>query len=500
MTKKNKDYVSPIITMIFLIILSILISSLLAFLNLDSSKTMIVNGTLETSIVVVKNILTKDGLINFFSNIITNFNLLEPMILLILSIMMISIGKNSGLFKHLFKPLKKIKFKFVVFLVILVSILSTIIGDYSYIILLPLVAILYQYLEKNPMLGIITVFLGISLGYATGIFYNYNDFVLGTLTQVAANINVDATYKFNLNSNFYIVSITMIILAFLLSFVIDKYLSKKMPVEEIYTDELITSSKALFISQIFNFICIIGVIILILPQFGGILLDNKQEAYIAKLFSTTSPFYESFIFIILFIIALTSTIYGYISKNFKNSHDFSFALTKEFDNVGYIFILLFFYSILMGIINWTNLGVFVTNKLIILLSTLEFSGIPLIITTFIFVIIMSILMPGSLEKWSLISPLLIPLFMRANISPNFTQFVFSAADSVGKILTPCFIYFIIMLGLIQKYNIKENKISLFSIIKIALPIIIIITLFWLIVLIIWYLSGLPLGIGTYATM
>ena len=66
-------------------------------------------------------------------------------------------------------------------------------------------------------------------------------------------------------------------------------------------------------------------------------------------------------------------------------------------------------------------------------------------------------MPNSLEKWILISPILIPLFMRGNMTPDFAQFVFKAADSVGKVLTPVFLFFPIMVGFIQKYNEKENK-------------------------------------------
>ena len=109
-------------------------------------------------------------------------------------------------------------------------------------------------------------------------------------------------------------------------------------------------------------------------------------------------------------------------------------------------------------------------------------------------------MPGSLEKWALISPILVPLFMKGNLTPDFAQFVFKAADSVGKIITPLFIYFIVMLGLIQKYNKNENKVTLFNTVKLIWPIILLMIIFWLLILIIWYVAGLPLGIDTFVTM
>ena len=496
--EKKKKLLSPITTMLLLIFIVLIGSSWLAILNIDSTQTTIENGILETSIVVVQNIFSKEGLTYFFSNIITNFNLLQPFVLLILSIMAVSIAKNSGLLKHLFSPLKKLKPQILTFIVIFISVISTIIGDYSYIILLPLVAALYQYVNKSPVLGIITVFIGITLGYGTGIFYNYNDYALGLLTEAAAVVDVDSSYRFNLYSNLYIMIASTIAISFILTALVEKYLSKKITSVEKYNDEIVISKKALIGGLITLVLCLVGCLFLIRP--GGILLDETQTHYVAKLFSPSSPFNLAFMFIFLFIISLTSLVYGILSKNFKNNHDFSWGFTKEFNNIGYLFVLMFLASILIGIIDWTNLGVVIANQLIYLISLFDFTGILLIIITFVFIILMSILIPGSIEKWVLISPVLVPLFMRGNLTPDFAQFVFKAADSVGKIITPLFIYFIVMVGFIQKYNTNENKVTLFNTMKLIWPIILTMIIFWLLILIIWYVAGLPLGINTLATM
>lgn len=495
---KKKKSLSPIITMILIIVFVVILSSVLALINFDGTGTTIANGILETSIVVVRSILSKEGLIYFFSNVITNFSLLEPFILLILSFIAIGIAKESGFLKHLFSPLKHLKFNVLTFIVIFISVISTIIGDYSYIILLPLSAILYQYNNKSPILGIVTVFLGITLGYGTGIFYNYNDYALGVLTQAAAVLDVDPSYKFNLYSNLYIMIVSTIAISFIITFLIDKYLSKKLVTNTKYEDELVTSKKAFIFSIIAFVILLVPIIIMLLPN--GILLDNTQTHYVAKIFGTNAPFNLSFMFLFLVIMAIVGLVYGFISKNFKTNHDFGWSFTKELNNIGYLFVLMFLSSILISIINWTNLGTVIANNLIYIISLFDFTGIPLIVITFIFIILMSILMPGSLEKWALISPILVPLFMKGNLTPDFAQFVFKAADSVGKIITPLFIYFIVMLGLIQKYNKNENKVTLFNTIKLIWPIILSMIIFWLLILIIWYVAGLPLGIDTLVTM
>ena len=496
--KKQPKLLSPVITMCILILIALITSSFLAIINFDGTQTTIENGMLETSIIVVKNIFSKEGLIYLFSNIITNFTLLEPFVLIILSLMAIGILKESGLLKHLFEPLKKLKPNVLTFIVVFISVISSIIGDYSYIILLPLVAVLYQYVNKSPVLGIITVFLGITLGYGTGIFYNYNDYALGVLTEAAAVIDVDPSYKFNLYSNLYIMIVSSVIATFLITTLIEKFLSKKVATTAKYEDDIKTSNKALLFSIISLIICVIPIFIMIMPN--GILLDNTQTRYIAKLFSANAPFNLSFMYLFLMVMSIIGLVYGFVSKNFKNNHELGWSFTKQFDNIGYLFVLMFLSSILIGIINWTNLGTVIANNLISIISLFDFTGIPLIVVSFIFIILMSILIPGSLEKWALISPILVPLFMRGNLTPDFAQFVFKAADSVGKILTPLFIYFIVMLGFIQKYNKNENKVTLFNTVKLIWPIIITMIIFWLLILIIWYIAGLPLGIDTLATM
>lgn len=496
--KKQKKLLSPITTMLILIAFASVLSLVLSLLNVSANQASISNGTLETTIISIKNIFSKEGIIYFFSNIITNFNILEPFVLLVISMMAVSIAKSSGLLKHLFNPLKNIKSNVITFIVVFIGIISSMIGDYSYIILLPLVAVMYEYINKSPVLGIVTMFLGITLGYGTGFIHGYNDYALGILTQSSAIIDVDATYRYNLQSDLYIMIASTLAISFLITMLIEKYLSHKITVSENYTDELETSKKALLFSGITGLIFIALLVLMILPK--GLLLDNTQTEYVAQIFGPNSPFNLSFMFIFLLLTAVISVVYGLISKNFKNNHDISWGFTRSFDNIGYIFIMLFLGSVLMGIINWSNLGTLVSVKLLDLIQLFDFTGIPLIIISFICIILMSVLMPGSLEKWYLISPILVPLFMRGNLTPDFAQFVFKTADSVGKVITPTFIYFILMVGFIQKHNTKENKVTLFNTIKLIWPIIITMVIFWLLILIIWYIAGLPLGIESLATM
>lgn len=496
--KKNKKTISPIITISVFIVVIMLLSAVLSLLNVEGNKTAIVGGNLETSIVVVNNIFSKGGVVHFFNNVVSNFELLQPLVLIVLSLMAIGVFEASGLFHHLFAPLKKLNTKVLTLLVVFVGVISSFVLEYSYIILLPLVAILYRYLNKSSVLGILTMFLGITLGYGTGIFYNYDDFTLGTLTQIAATVDVDQGYRYMLYSNIYIMIASTAILSVALAFLINHYIAPKLSAKTETFEELNKSRKGLIFSLIAMVLMVIAIVLLTIPKTGGLLLDQSQPLFVAKMFGANAPFNTSFMFLFLAIITVMSLIYGLFSKNFTSSHDFATGFSKIFDKVGYLFIMMFLLSILIGVIDWTNIGVVVTARLVNLLATLNFSGIALIITAFIFIIIMSILMPNALEKWVLISPLLIPLFMRANMSPEFAQFLFEAADSIGKVITPLFTFFIVALGFIAKYS--EEEIGILKIQKLMMPVILLTIGLWLFIIIGWYIVGLPLGIGTTITM
>jgi aminobenzoyl-glutamate transport protein len=132
--------------------------------------------------------------------------------------------------------------------------------------------------------------------------------------------------------------------------------------------------------------------------------------------------------------------------------------------------------------------------LISLITVLPFSGIPLLITFFISVILMSILIPSAITKWELASPLLVPLLMRSNMTPNFTLFIFRAADGIGKCFTPLFAYYAVLLGFLEKYNTKENnKITVFGTLRLLMPSLLSFVLIWFIIILGWFILGLPLG-------
>lgn len=496
--KKKKIFQGALSTILIMCVIVMFLSLIFSLIGFEGYETYISNNKLESSLVTVNNIFSVNGFKYLFTNSITNFKLFEPLVLLIISLIGISIADTSGVLDPVFLPLRKIKSSFLTFLVILLGVSITFFGNYSYVMLFPLVALLYKKIGKSPILGILTVFLGITLGYGTGIMFNYDSYVLGSLTEAAAVVEVDKDYTFSLVSTEYIMVISTFIISVVLSHLIEKRVSVYFKKHEV----VISDNKFSY-----PVLALFGVLILILVYMivpglpcSGLLLDSGSVRYIDKLFGSNSPFSNSFICIFSLILAVCGLVYGYLN-GIKSSDVYTKGISKTFDGLGYLFILMFFAAQLQGLIEWTNVGTVLGSRMIDFMSNLQLSGSFLIIIFFAIIVIMSILIPSTSAKWVLASPVVVPLFMRSNITPDFTQYIFQIADSVGKGLTPVFAYFIVMIGFMQKYVSDEEKsINVVDTLKMTLPITLIIGLVWIAILVLWFISGLPIGINGFSTL
>ena len=108
----------------------------------------------------------------------------------------------------------------------------------------------------------------------------------------------------------------------------------------------------------------------------------------------------------------------------------------------------------------------------------------------------NLFVPSTITKWSIFSPVLVPLMMQLNMSPQFAQFLFRASESMTNGITPFLAYFIVYLGYLNIYNKEEKKVyGIRDGIQIMRPYLIGLSITWIAIVVLWYLIGLPLGPG-----
>lgn len=505
---KEKMTLHPIMTLLIMIIITIVISGFLALLETQVAYSKINANYLEyiSTSVSIKSLFSLSGLKYIFTNTVANFVAFTPLSSLIIILIGIGVMEKSGFLKTAITLLtKKASKNKVTFVLVLISVIASIIGDLSFIILIPLSALLFLYGKRNPSIGIIASFAGMTCGSGISILFTSIDSALMSSTLLSATM-VDANYTIHKYFAILIMLVATILVSVIITKITENYIAKKLPkyeFSEIELEEEISIGRREMRGLIFGLgagiLYLLIFIYNIIPglPLSGNLLDNSQVFYIDKLFSYNSFFSNGFVFIVTMFFVILGFFYGLGAKTIKNNKDFCDTLGHSLDGTGKTLVLIFFASTFISIFKQTEIGNIIVAALTNLIGSVEFSAVPLIILLFLVAAITTIFVPSSISKWAIISGVAVPVFMNAGLSPEFAQVVFRFGESMTMGLTPMLAYFVIYLAYLEKYNQNEKPISLFTTLKYQLPYSLTIGAILLILLIVWYIIGLPIGINAW---
>ena len=144
------------------------------------------------------------------------------------------------------------------------------------------------------------------------------------------------------------------------------------------------------------------------------------------------------------------------------------------------------------------IGNVVTVNLFNLVADIKPSFIILLLLSFIVIAISNIFVPSLSTKWTLFVPKMMPLFMKSNITPEFTGAMFRLASSVTNIISPIFSYFVVYLGFIGLYS--KNDFTIRKCYKMLMPYFIAILILWLFIVFGWYVLKAPIGPNVFPTI
>ena len=502
MLKKRKK-LGPIMAFIILTVVTILASGLLHLFNVQAEYATVSKATngLANNVVEVKNLFSTSGIKYIVTHAVANFVNFKPLSTLIIVLIGIGILERTGFLKTFFTLLTKhSKKNTLTFILIFICLCFSLLGDIGFVVMLPIGALLFKYGRRNPYGGIIASFAALSFGSGINIFLSSNDSSLLSLTLKAAKMT-DLNYSISIFFSLFIMIILLIITSFVFTYVTEKKIMPMLPRVEEEEEEVVITNKelrGLIIGIAAGIVYTLIVIYMIIPglPLSGTLLDHSADKYIDMLFGANSLFNQGFIFIVTVLFAIIGFGYGFMSKTIKSSKDVTESLAYSLDEIGSILVLLFFASLFYGVFSESGIGEVVTAGISNVIGSLKFTGIPLILTSIILIAVANLFCPDSLTKWTILSASIVPIFMNASISPEFSQIVFSAGDSITKGLTPVFAYFVIYIAFLEKYNGKE-MVSMKESIKYMAPYSLYAAVIMCLVIVGWFMLGIPIGTGTY---
>lgn len=524
--KLKKFYFHPITVFLFLILLTVITSGILsAFETQATYNTININTKeLEPTLVTVENLLSFDGLKFMISNAAKNFLSFGPLGMLLISLIGLTVAEGTGFIETLTKRHISKWPKFTLtFLVIFISIISSLINEVGYAILIPLVALIYFINNRNPILGIVTAFCGVSFGYGVSIFVGSMEVSLMEYTKVAATL-IDESTHIALTSNLIFIIVATIILSIVGTIIIEKIIAPKIgkykrdeefskteqyrvinleEEEQIQIEREKNEKRGLRSALIVSILVLLLFIYALIPNlpYSGMLLDMNEKIYLNQLFGENSYFQDGFTYLVSLVFILAGIAYGIGSKSIKNDKDIIEFASKKFNNLGSIFILIFVVAQFIAVFRRSNIGTVVAIWLANILEHVSLSGLPLIVVTLILIALSNFLLTSPASKWMIFSPIVVPMFMQSNISAQFAQIIMRVGDSMTKGYTPLLASFVIYIGYLNIYNLHKNRpYTIKKSLKMITPYFLLISAAWILIVIGWYIIGLPIGPGVYPTI
>lgn len=507
--KRNRIILHPIMAFAILIVGTIILSGILGSLGISANYNSVntVRGDLETTTVLINSLLNLSGLKMIFRTSVSNFASFAPLSMLIITLIGIGIMDKSGFLEAFFSLVTQKTSKFVVTLVLsFITVIASIIGDISFIMLIPICALFFKYGKRNPKAGIIMAFAGLTCGTGINIFLSSIDASLLGYTNLAA-LSLDATYTISNFAFIFIMILMTILMSILVAMITEKIIVPKLGKyeaeedhEEFYLDK--KKKRGLIFSLTIGVIYILIFVYNIIPglPLSGNLLDYSQTLYIDKLFGYNSFFNQGFVFVITTFFFLCGLFYGMGAGTIKNNQEVCNYLGHSLDGIGSTLVLIFFASTFISVFRATEIGTVVTASIGNFISNANMTGIPLILTAFLMCIIVTIILPSPVQAWSILSGVLVPVFMNAGLSAEFAQLLFRASECVTYGLTPLMAYYVIYIAFLSKYSEDEKPISLIDSIKDIMPYGGVTALVWITVLVLLYVIGIPMGIGASAIL
>ncbi|QPC47577.1 AbgT family transporter [Mangrovibacillus cuniculi] len=438
--------------------------------------------------VVVTSLLTKAGLQDILTKMVSNFAQFPPLGLVLVTMIGVGLAEGVGLISALLKKIVLSTSKRLITVSIVVAgILANMAGDAGFIVLPPLAALIFASVGRHPVAGMVAAYASVAGGFSANITVNMLDALLAGITQSSAEIAMPG-YVANPAMNWYFMAASCLFIVPLAVWVTDKVVEPRLPT---YTGPQIKMEKlsekensGLKWAGLVTVVYFALIALTIVPENGALRAEDGGVI--------VSPFMSSLVPFIMGMFLFPALAYGIKTKELKSDKDMANLMSTAMSGMGMYIILAFFAAQFIAYFNWSNMGVVMAISGADLLKSMNLTGLPLLLGFIFICATLNLFIASSSAKWALVGPVFVPMFYYLDYSPAVTQLIYRIGDSITNPITPMFAYFAILLAMAKKY---DKNMGLGSLIAVMLPYSIFFAIGWLLFFGIWFVLGLPLGPG-----
>ncbi len=444
----------------------------------------------EYTTTTVNSLLTADGIRFIITSVVRNFLGFGPVGIILVAMVGVGLAEEAGLIQALIRKIVIVAPpKAITFIIVAMGVLSSIASDAGYLVLIPLGGAAFLSLGRHPVAGLAAAFAGVAAVFGVNLIITPIDGVLTEITNDAIHL-LNPTYSLYLTANLYFSVVSAVLMCVVCTVVTERVIEPRLGAyhgERPTESDAGTSAAELrgLRAALYGLIGVVVLFALLTLPSGAPLRNPETGALVGDL-----PFMNSLIVLIMLLFFVTGFAYGKGAGTIQNLTQAIAAITKTFSGLGGLLFLFLIISQFLAHFNYSNLATIAAVKLSDLIENANLGSLPLLIVFVVVTALVNLIIPAAIAKWAILAPIFVPLFMKLHVAPEAVLGGYRVGDSPGNVITPLMAYFGMVVIFVQRYQ-KEAGVG--TVVAMMLPYAVALYVVWTVLLIAWYLLGIPFG-------
>lgn len=447
---------------------------------------------------VAQSLLSRENLEKLIIGMPRTLADFPPLAIVVTIIYGASVAERTGLFNSAIRgALLNAPKALLTPIVVVVGMMSHHASDASYVVVIPLAAVIFAAAGRHPLAGLAAGFAAVSGGYAGNLFPGSQDALILGITEPAARL-IDPTYSVNIAGNWFFIIGVVLVFTPIVWMITDRIIEPRLgqwtppaganaPTTKVENQRLTAEQKK---GLAWAGLAILGMLALwtlltLMP--GSPFID--PEAEVGQEFN---PLYRSLIAFFAMTFFLAGGAYGAGAGTVKSHRDMVRMMGEGIAQLAPYIVLAFFAAHFVAMINWSGLGPILAVNAAAELKTIALPTPLLLISVVLVSCFFDLFIGSASAKWSALAPIVVPMFMLLGISPEMTTAAYRMGDSVTNIATPLMSYFPLILTFAQRW---DPRFGLGSLMSTMLPYAGAFLVAGLTMVAVWVALDLPLGPG-----
>ena len=447
----------------------------------------------------VQSQLTGAALAAFLANMVNVFVNFPPLGIVLVALLGVGVAEHVGFIGAGLKAMLNITpGRLLTPMLILVACLSHTATDAGYVLVIPLGGVIFYTAGRHPLAGIAAAFAGVSGGFSANLIPSGIDPLLQGFTQTAAQI-IDPSRLVNPLCNWFFTGVSTFLIMGLGWYITDRIVEPRLRGLAVDGDtadmpklEPLTAAerRGLFSGGI---VLALGLALLTLWAMPA---TSPLRAPDGQITVFTAPLMRSIVPLIFLLFLFPGIAYGVAAGTVKTAKDVVTGMSKAMGGMGYYIVMAFFAALFTDAFGRSNLGALFALKGATFLQALQMPGQVTIVGIILVTAMVNLLIGSASAKWALLAPIFVPMLMQVGLAPELTQAAYRVGDSTTNIITPLMPYFPLVVVYCQRY-VKNAGIG--TVASMMLPYSLVFITVWTIFLLLFWASGLPLGLQSSYT-